>query len=96
MAEITMRLVLKGLKMLEKMEENALYDVYTLVKLFRMKERNVWKLMSFFEKHGKVKRIVTNYPRKTYFKKVSSSSQQTHTLSHQSEESSSQSPQQSQ
>jgi hypothetical protein len=87
-----MRLVLKGLKMLEKMEDNVLYDVYTLVRLFRMKERNVWKLMAFFEKQGKVVRITTNYPRKTYFKKVSSS-QQTHTQSLQSEEPSSQSPQ---
>jgi hypothetical protein len=90
-----MRLVLKGLKMLDKMEDNALYDVYTLMRLFRMKERNVWKLMAFFEKQGKVERITTNYPRKTYFKKVSSSSQQTHTQPLQSEEPSSQSPQKS-
>lgn len=90
-----MRTLLKGLRMLEKLEDNALYDVYTLKKLFRMKERNVWVLMGFLEKQGKVQRIVTNYPRKTYFKKVSSSSQQTHTPPLQSGESSSQSPQKS-
>jgi len=90
-----MRTLLKGLRMFEKLEDNALYDVYTLKKLFRMKERNVWILMGFLEKEGKVQRIVTNYPRKTYFKKVSSSSQPTHTQSLQSEAPSSQSHQQS-
>jgi len=95
MVKLTMRLVLKGLKMLEKMEDNTLYDATTIAKLFRIHPDNVWKLMSFFEKQGKIQRIKGNYG-KTYFKKVSSSDQPTHTQPPQSEGSSSQSPQQSQ
>jgi len=89
-----MRLVLKGLKMLEKMEDNTLYDATTIAKLFKIHPDNVWRLMSFFEREGRIQRIKGAYG-KTYFKKVSSSSQPTHTQSLQSEAPSSQSHQQS-